>query len=246
MDRSSRVILAAVSLLVLAPLGSGCRKTTTAGPSSGAPQPAPSETANFTLTFPRPPSPTARRAEREAARPHPVELDSSVPDPDPVASAEQWQYELEYDRGEVRVVSVEARRFERPVATARRVGRYAIELWIGRELVERVRFEFPLIGAEEVPPDGKRPLRAPPSLLPGAQVRRVVLVPNTERARRAVLVDRATGRAVDLPWPPTPGAQSSLPAAQSAAPAASQAPATPAGSAAPSAVPAAGLPANKP
>ena len=48
---------------------------------------------------------------------------------------------LYYERGEVRVLGVAAREFSQPVVTARSMGRYAIELWIGHELVDRVRFD---------------------------------------------------------------------------------------------------------
>ncbi len=44
--------------------------------------------------------------------------------------------------------------YPNPVVTARRMGRYAIELWIGQELIERVRFDFPLTAADEAPPSG--------------------------------------------------------------------------------------------
>jgi hypothetical protein len=114
----------------------------------------------------------------------------------------QWLYEIVYDRGELRVASVTERRFRVPVVTARRMGRFAIELWIGRELVERVRFDFPLLAAEPVRDGGRRPLHEPPTFAPGAIVSRRVLVPASPRATRALLIDRATGATQLLPWPP--------------------------------------------
>ena len=91
--------------------------------------------------------------------------------PDPVALKEpiQWEYVVEYDRGALRVVSAKRLDFKKPIPTARNMGRFAIELWIGRELIERVRFDFPLLGAEE--PIGKRrPLKQPPTFAAGATV----------------------------------------------------------------------------
>ncbi len=123
--------------------------------------------------------------------------------PDPVALKEpiQWEYVVEYDRGALRVVSAKRLDFKKPIPTARNMGRFAIELWIGRELIERVRFDFPLLGAEE--PIGKRrPLKQPPTFAAGATVQRKLLVPDSRRATRAVLVDRATGSETVLPWPP--------------------------------------------
>ncbi len=105
--------------------------------------------------------------------------------------------------GTITVLGTERRRFKKPVVSARRFGRYAIELWIGRELVERIRFDFPSLALEEPPPSGpRRKLYAPPDLTRGADVRQKVLVPAAPRARRAVLVDRATGNVITLPWPP--------------------------------------------
>lgn len=126
----------------------------------------------------------------------------SQPDPEPLRLARQWQYTLLYDHGKVSVQHVRALRFAHPVVTARNMGRYAIELWIGRELVDRVRFDFPLVAAE-VPEHGPRhPLHEPPTFAAGAVVTRRVLVPASSRATRAVLVDRATGARQALPWPP--------------------------------------------
>jgi hypothetical protein len=91
--------------------------------------------------------------------------------------------------------------FDRPVVTARPMGRFAIELWIGRELIDRVRFDFPLLGAEE-PPGDRQSIHAEPRFEPGLEAERTILVPNSERATRAQLVDRATGKIQALPWPP--------------------------------------------
>jgi len=128
----------------------------------------------------------------------------SQPDPDPLRLARQWQYTLLYDQGKVSVQSVKAQRFPHPVVTARNMGRYAVELWIGHELVERVRFDFPLVAAEAPRRGRRQPLHEPPTLAGGAVATRQVLVPASERATRAVLVDRATGARQPLPWPPDP------------------------------------------
>lgn len=126
---------------------------------------------------------------------------SEAPDPRPLAEREHWEYELVFHEGEVQVRSVSLRTFERPVVTARHHGRFAVELWIGRELVERVRFDFPLLGAE-VPPTERQGIHEQPRFEPGLHAVRTVLVPNARRAVRAQLVDRATGETTLLPWPP--------------------------------------------
>lgn len=142
------------------------------------------------------------------------------PDPEPLRQREQLEVVLLYEGGKISVLSVKPITTPKPVVTERRMGRWALELWIGAELVERVRFDFPLLGAEELPPTGRRkPLAVPPSFADLTAEQRL-RVPLSERARRAVLVDRATGVETPLPWPlvPTPRRIETAPAARSAEP----------------------------
>jgi hypothetical protein len=140
------------------------------------------------------PPPTLQRA--------PPPLSGSAPDPEPLRMAEQWQLAMLYQAGGVSVEGFEKRTLPKPVSTPRRMGRFALELWIGHELIDRVRFDFPLIAAEETPGVMRRPLHDPPSLAPHATSRMRVLVPASPRATRLVLIDRATEKSQELPWPP--------------------------------------------
>lgn len=124
-----------------------------------------------------------------------------LPDPAPLESAVHWEYRLRIHEGVVSVQSVQRRVFQRPVATPRNMGRFAIELWIGRELIERVRFDFPLLGTES-PVGDQASIHEAPRFEPGLEAERTVLVPSSDRATRAQLVDRATGKVQPLPWPP--------------------------------------------
>lgn len=151
-----------------------------------------------------------------APQPPALPLSGSAPDPEPLLSAEQWQYALLYQGGSVSVDAVEKRSFPKPIATPRRMGRYALELWIGHELIDRVRFDFPLIAAEEAPGNTRRPLHDAPSLAPHAVARIKVLVPANARATRLVLVDRATQKSSELPWPPDREPSDAAPSASSA------------------------------
>lgn len=154
--------------------------------SSRAPAPAASESASASAAAPPIPPPRA-----------------TPPDPEPLRQSEQWEYELQIKDGNLSVLSTARRQFKTPIVTARRFGRFAIELWIGNELIDRVRFDFPGLALEQpTPSGGRRKLYAPPDLTRGADVRQKVLVPAAARARRAVLVDRASGNATLLPWPP--------------------------------------------
>lgn len=132
----------------------------------------------------------------------PPPLSGSAPDPEPLRLANQWQYSLLFQNGAPSVERVEAKTLSKPQPTARHMGRFALELWIGHELIDRVRFDFPLIAAEERPGITRRPLHDAPSLIPNAVSRISVLVPASPRATRLVLVDRATEKATELPWPP--------------------------------------------
>jgi len=137
-----------------------------------------------------------------APEPAPPPLSGTAPDPLPLSMAEQWQYRLLFQHGVASVEHVEKQTLPKPISTPRRMGRFALELWIGRELIDRVRFDFPLIAAEETPGITRRPLHDAPSLVPHATARIVVSLPASPRATRLVLVDRATEKVQELPWPP--------------------------------------------
>jgi len=115
--------------------------------------------------------------------------------------AEQVEYELELNEGKVHVVSVKAVKLPSPVVTPRRLGRYAIELRIGPELIERVRFDFPGTAADEPEVGPKKPLFAPLTLAARAIAHVRLQVPQSPRVRQAVLVDRGLNTASALEWP---------------------------------------------
>lgn len=128
----------------------------------------------------------------------------TLPDPPPLVTRDQWELLLEYDRGAVKVARVRAVTTPRPTATPRHVGRFAIELWIGRELVDRVRFDFPMLAADTPDPKDRRPLHPEARFGPGARTSRTVMVPASDRATSARLVDRLSGQSTPLEWPPVP------------------------------------------
>lgn len=167
---------------------------------AGAPQPGITVPVRIAEGTPQPTTLAAPSASASAEPGPPPQ--GYAPDPQPLALATQWEYELYYDSGRVSVVRVRPRLFKQPVVTARRMGRYAIELWIGQELVDRVRFDFPAIAGAPAADAGPKPLEEPVSLAERATVSRQVLVPASPRATRAVLIDRATGKTQPLPWPP--------------------------------------------
>jgi len=133
------------------------------------------------------------------------------PDPTPLTERAWWVYPVTYDRGTLRVEPPALECLTRPAASARRMGRFAFELWLGAELIERIRFDFPLLAAE-VPRTGEHgPLRQEPSFAPGARVSVTVRVPASPRALRAHILDRATGQTTEVDWPPgAPGTGTEL------------------------------------
>jgi hypothetical protein len=171
-------------------------------------------------TPPRAAGSASASAAGSAAPAAPVLTPSTAPDPTPLSMAEQVEYELELSEGKVHVVSVKAVKLPSPIATARRLGRYAIELSIGHELIERVRFDFPGTAADEPEAAGKKRLFAPLTLSARAIAHVRLQVPHSPRVRQAVLVDRGLNTATALDWPlPEVVKAPSAPSASAAVPA---------------------------
>ena len=118
---------------------------------------------------------------------------SIVEQADPVALRVKQQYQLElyFDKGEVGVSNVTSKLYSSPKLTERRLGRFAVEFWIGDELLERIRFNFPLLA----------PSSDQDHLESGLKTSTVLEVPFVERATRARILDRQTGQTwpVELP-----------------------------------------------
>jgi hypothetical protein len=133
----------------------------------------------------------------DAAAPLPATPDIVItktpPDPPALVERSQWVFDLRWDRGDVWLVGVHPLDLPAPQATPRVMGRFALELFEGPTLIERARFDFPLLGAPE--PDGG------PSLTAKLRTRIGVMFPATGRGTRLDLVDRATGHRWALPWP---------------------------------------------
>ena len=167
------------------PAPSAAAAASASGNAAGTPSAAPP------MPLPLGPSPTARA------------FSSDPPDPTPLRQRDQYEYTLRFEDNAIRLVAVRTVRFPQPIVTARRMGRYAIELWIGRELIERVRFDFPLLAAVPEGSGIRHSLYETPALT-GGPYTVTVLVPAAERARSARLIDRAVRRQAELTWPPAP------------------------------------------
>jgi hypothetical protein len=120
------------------------------------------------------------------------------PDPPPLVERHRWVFDLRWDRGDVWLLDIQPRDLGAPQATPRMMGRFALELFEGPgpALIERVRFDFPMLG----PPEGDAGSDVP-SFSRQLRTRIGVLFPAASRGTRLELVDRATGRRWSLPWP---------------------------------------------
>jgi hypothetical protein len=138
-----------------------------------------------------------------------VTLGRALPDPTPVLSKDQWVYDLRYVGGDLFLLGIHRLELSAPQATPRAIGRFALELYEGGTLLERARFDFPMLGdgADLVTtPEAGAPLpiqgRAL-SLTAKMSSRVGVMFPAVSRGTRIEIVDRATERRWPLPWPPT-------------------------------------------
>jgi len=117
------------------------------------------------------------------------------PDPPPLVEKKQWVFDLRWDRGEVFMVGIHPLELAAPQATPRAMGRFALELYEGPTLIERVRFDFPLLVSPET--DG-----AVDPISAKLKTRVGVVFPATKRGTKIELWDRATNQRWALPWPP--------------------------------------------
>jgi hypothetical protein len=123
-----------------------------------------------------------------------IAITPTAPDPSPLVSRGQWVFDLRWDRGEVWLLGARTMELPSPRPTPRAMGRFALELFEGPALIERVRFDFPLLGVPEA--DGGVSLTA------RLRTRIGVVFPATTRGTRLELWDRATNRRWALEWPP--------------------------------------------
>ncbi len=129
------------------------------------------------------------------------------PDPPPLTERKQWVFDLRWDKGDVYLLEVQETDMGEPRTTPRVFGRFALELFEGPTLIERVRFDFPLLGGGADLEDAGG-WKAPPRMTSKLRTRIGVLFPATKRGTRLELWDRAKDVRYPLPWPPKAGVMS--------------------------------------
>jgi hypothetical protein len=122
------------------------------------------------------------------------------PDPAPHPSRLNWVFEMKAQGGKVTIERVRAVSYEKPAETPRVVGRFALELYIGPELLDRVRFNVPLMGAETG--EGNRNGLPKPRFDQNVTAKVSARMADNPRAAYLQLVDRETGDVQKLFWPP--------------------------------------------
>ena len=135
-------------------------------------------------------------------------ISRTPPDPPPMNERMQWVFDLRWDRGEVYLLEVHKIDMGAPHVTPRVMGRFALELFEGPTLIERVRFDFPMLGVSEPADAG---MRTQPRFEPKLKTRIGVLFPATSRGTKLELWDRARDVRVALPWPPREGPAGPVP-----------------------------------
>lgn len=128
------------------------------------------------------------------------EVSKIPPDPKPLVESSRWLFDLRYDKGDVILLSTQKEVLGVPTASPRTMGRFALELFEGPTLIERVRFDFPMLGG--TPSDPGDGIRKPPDLEARLVTRIGVYFPATLRGTRLELWDRKTDQRWALPWPP--------------------------------------------
>ncbi|MBK8252184.1 MAG: hypothetical protein IPK82_05895 [Polyangiaceae bacterium] len=123
-----------------------------------------------------------------------------APDPPVHTSDKQWVFEIKYDKGVRSIERVKSISLSKPAGSPRQMGRFAVEFWVGKELLDRVRFDVPLLGDDTGERDPKRPKKKPTF----AQVTTKLKVQMADHSRATVMtfVDRASGDTQKYFWPP--------------------------------------------
>ena len=139
-----------------------------------------------------------------------------APDPAGRADRKQWVFDISHKRGKNTITRVRPVTLEQPASSARVMGRYAVELYVGKQLLDRVRFNVPLTG--DGPPErSHRRVFARPTF-ENVSTRLRVQITDQPRAAYMVLVDRATGDSQRFWWPPSSDGTLVAMAAPAAAP----------------------------
>ena len=123
-----------------------------------------------------------------------------APDPPAHASKKQWTLQIAAREGKVSAERATASTLAQPAESPRILGRFAVELYVGPELLDRVRFNVPLMGDGPVEHSKKRAYHNPDTDKVTTTLK--VRLADSPRAAYLVLVDRFTDERQRFEWPP--------------------------------------------
>ena len=124
-----------------------------------------------------------------------------APDPPAHASKKQWTLEIAARDGKVSAQRATASTLAKPAESPRVMGRFALELYVGPELLDRVRFNVPLMGNGPVEHSTKRAYHNPDTDKVTTSLK--IRLADSPRAAYLVLVDRVTDERQRFEWPPS-------------------------------------------
>ena len=125
-----------------------------------------------------------------------------APDPPGHASQKQWIFEVTMKGNQVSAARAKPTMLDKPAESPRVLGRFALELWVGRELLDRVRFNVPLMGGE--PTIGNRNRLPKPRFEENVTAHVSARMADHPRAAYLLLVDRETAISRRSSGPPRP------------------------------------------
>lgn len=134
------------------------------------------------------PPPDVKDAPADVPKPIP-------PDPTPLATDAVFVMSVRFNKGEVSITKVRREKLVMKAAVDRHFGRFAAELYSGPTLVERIRFDFPLINDDS---------NAADVYAKGLDVTADVRVPDSDRPNKLEIWDRSTDKRWKLDYPPKP------------------------------------------
>lgn len=116
-----------------------------------------------------------------------------APDPTPLAADAIYVLTVRWNKGQLAVSKVRREKLPKKDTLPRHLGRFAAELYSGPDLVERLRFDFPLIEDDTALGD---------TYAKGLDVSVEVKIPDSVRPNKLEIWDRATDRRWSFPYPP--------------------------------------------
>jgi len=186
------VVIVAPALLALATIPLATSDAASATPDASLPDSKPP---------PYPPSFDAGKPKLDAAPPKKDALPPVVdappkpipPDPTPLAADAVFILSVRFNKGDVTVTKVRREKLSMKMPIDRHFGRFAAELYSGPTVIERIRFDFPLIND-----DGP----AAEAYSKGLDVTVEVKIPDSDRPNKLEIWDRATDKRWKLDYPP--------------------------------------------